>query len=479
MVTKLRKREVNTMVVKKSSVKTEQQRVKKTTTSSVKKWPDCASEKAFWVNDGKVLRNLKELPPALRNMSDQTFWHHVNSNKHDFANWVDQVFGEKQLAEEVRKIKHKVGLAQKLEHFFQNPSKVSMGAFPGKDFQEKVYQKKIPSGRFILAGDVGGTKTNFGIFAKRKKPELLLSFHFKSKEINDFPSVVKQVLNHLKSKYNMTPSFFCFAGAGVVSKNGTYLSLTNLPWDIDAMKIKQKTGLRSSRLINDFQAIAYGLDSLPDKSILVAKKGKAVPNGTRIVVGAGTGLGKGILLYDPVKKRYLALPSEGGHGELPVANECEFMLSEFIRRKTGSSVVEWEDVLSGKGLQNMYQFLYQEEKQKRSKYSSVIKSAKFDPMLITKYKEKDPLAKAAFDLFLTFYARCARNFALDVLAQGGVYIAGGIAANNSPLFKKKLFADEFLRSKKQKKILENIPVYVIKDYDVSLYGAAMAALKRR
>lgn len=121
MVTKLRKREVNTMVVKKSSVKTEQQQVKKTTTPSVKKWPDCASEKAFWVNDGKVLRNLKELPPALRNMSDQTFWHHVNSNKHDFANWVDQVFGEKQLAEEVRKIKHKVGLAQKLEHFFQNP----------------------------------------------------------------------------------------------------------------------------------------------------------------------------------------------------------------------------------------------------------------------------------------------------------------------------------------------------------------------
>lgn len=106
-------------MAKKNQTKTEV----KTAKLAAEKYPDCVPEKSFWVNDGKVLQNLKELPSALRNMSDQTFLHHVNAAKHDFANWVEHVFGEKQLAEGARKIKHKVGLAQKVERFFQNSPK--------------------------------------------------------------------------------------------------------------------------------------------------------------------------------------------------------------------------------------------------------------------------------------------------------------------------------------------------------------------
>ena len=77
-----------------------------------------------------------------------------------------------------------------------------------------------------------------------------------------------------------------------------------------------------------------------------------------------------------------------------------------------------------------------------------------------------------FQLYTTIYARCAKNFALDALALGGVYLAGGIAAKNLQLFEEPSFMQEFTDCGKQKEILKQIPIYVITDYNVSLYGAA-------
>lgn len=73
-------------------------------------WEDVHGEKQFWVNDGNVLKNLKELPRSLRSMSDETFLHHVNEHKNDFANWIEEVVGEKKLAEEVRTLQNRTAM---------------------------------------------------------------------------------------------------------------------------------------------------------------------------------------------------------------------------------------------------------------------------------------------------------------------------------------------------------------------------------
>jgi glucokinase len=92
--------------------------------------------------------------------------------------------------------------------------------------------------------------------------------------------------------------------------------------------------------------------------------------------------------------------------------------------------------------------------------------------IIASYKETDACSKETFEKFARFYGRCARNFALEVLALGGVYIAGGIAAKNPDILQGESFLSEFLKHETMKFLLEKIPIYVVVDYNVSLYGAA-------
>ena len=166
----------------------------------------------------------------------------------------------------------------------------------------------------------------------------------------------------------------------------------------------------------------------------------------------------------------MPLGSEGGHSDISINSKEEFNFLRFFKQ----SNVEWEDVLSGKGISNIYKFI--SRRSPRTMISDEIKRSNYDPELISKYRETDSLSQATFKWFIKFYGRCAKNLALDALAQGGVFIAGGIAAKNSSIFKSKEFKQEFLNSKKQKKLLEKIPIYLITNYDVSLYGAAVAAL---
>jgi len=344
-------------------------------------------------------------------------------------------------------------------------------------FKEIVYEEiDKRKNDAILAADIGGTTTDLGVLIENKgKLKLLISLHLQSKEIKNFTKVVIEILEHLKDKHNMKISKSCFAGAGVVSQDK--IKLTNLSWDVNLKEIEKKTKLKSIILINDFQAIAYGIEALPKKGILMVKSGKAVKGAAKVLIGAGTGLGKAILLFDEDKKQYVPFPSEGGHGDLPMLNKEELRLREFIQKNTGNDIVEWEDVLSGRGLSNIYNFLEKSRKYKKTSCSHEIKRSKYDPMIITKHKNKDKQCRDTFSIFLKFYGRCAKNFALDVLAEGGIYIGGGIAAKNSSIFKKESFKKELTKTKKLGKVLKKIPVYVIKDYNVSLYGAAAAALR--
>jgi len=66
---------------------------------------DVPPEKAFWVSNGWVIRNIAEMPTALENMSDETFAFHVNNDKNDFAAWAKEVVGDKQLAVTLRLVK--------------------------------------------------------------------------------------------------------------------------------------------------------------------------------------------------------------------------------------------------------------------------------------------------------------------------------------------------------------------------------------
>jgi len=84
--------------------------VKKVTTTKTKKvakkplvYADNAS--SFWLSDGQILNSLIALDDALRAMKKEVFLHHVQDNKHDFADWVDIVLCDAACAADLRKAK--------------------------------------------------------------------------------------------------------------------------------------------------------------------------------------------------------------------------------------------------------------------------------------------------------------------------------------------------------------------------------------
>jgi len=190
-----------------------------------------------------------------------------------------------------------------------------------------------------------------------------------------------------------------------------------------------------------------------------------------------------MLVFDNHIKAYVPLASEGGHGDFPVHDEEEQKLVNFIIKnksdKGKKAAVSYEDVLSGRGIENIYAYLRSSKKFKQAKYDKEIAKAKDKAALISKYRKTDATCKAVFDLFTKFYARCARNYALDVLALGGVYLAGGMAAKNSDMFKKKAFRNEFEQNGRHRALLRQIPIFVLVNGNVSLYGASLAAMMRQ
>lgn len=60
---------------------------------------------SFWLTDGRVLNSLLALKEALAEMEKAVFAHHVTADKNDFADWVDLVLADSDLASALRAAK--------------------------------------------------------------------------------------------------------------------------------------------------------------------------------------------------------------------------------------------------------------------------------------------------------------------------------------------------------------------------------------
>ena len=66
-----------------------------------------SADKVFYLCDGQVVRNLLELADMLELMDESVFSYHVTDYKNDFANWINDVVGDAELADELRMITEK------------------------------------------------------------------------------------------------------------------------------------------------------------------------------------------------------------------------------------------------------------------------------------------------------------------------------------------------------------------------------------
>lgn len=338
--------------------------------------------------------------------------------------------------------------------------------------REVHYNPVIRDVDAILAGDLGGTNSNFGVFVKINNQFLLvLSLHAKSKEVASFTQLVQQVVNYLHTTYAITVTDVCLAAAGPVNAERTYIKPTNLSISVDVHDIMKALKNVRVSLANDFEVIGYGLPYIDPKAVVSVTNIAPREYACKAIIGAGTGLGKCILYWADASKSYVPLASEGGHADLPAQSQRELDLIKYIQKyENWHHPISWEDVLSGNGIQRIYHFLRNANHNHSVAQQTHVHGPQPDE--IFKSRLLDDYCKETFAWYTTFYARCAKDFALDALALGGIYIAGGIAAKNLELFELPEFKNEFLAGGKMSSLVAQIPIFVITDYNVSLYGAA-------
>ncbi|KYK27194.1 hypothetical protein AYK20_02945 [Thermoplasmatales archaeon SG8-52-1] len=350
-----------------------------------------------------------------------------------------------------------------------------------RQFKENLVKTDFSS--YVVGGDIGGTNTSIGVAGiKNSKPYLLFSLDFKSQELDSIVPVVLETLSYADENFNIKIDNACFGVAGAVDPNKDTIDLTNVKWNINKSRLSSDTGLKDIVIINDFQAVGYGfnlLDSSNKNHILKIREEKNYKefSTTKALLGAGTGFGKSILIYDKNSKIFLPMPSEGGHGDFPAQNEFEIKLLDFIKKSNGIlQPVTYEELLSGRGIKNIYLFIKKLQKYKTTQYTDEIDRSIDKAKVISKYKLIDDTCKETFRLFTRYYARCAKNFILDTMPTGGLYIAGGIAIKNKELFQSSEFLNEFQNAYRREDILKKIPIYLILNNDVGLYGACLATV---
>lgn len=317
-----------------------------------------------------------------------------------------------------------------------------------------------------LAGDIGGTKALLALVDETSQvPRFVASERFVCAGYPGFTPLLAQFLAATNMPAHAI-SGGCLAVAGPLADDSRSARLTNLPWTIDADALSREFGIGHLTLVNDFAAAALGVTTIKPASIEVLQKGEPIENGVRLVVGAGTGLGMAVLIPDG--EAWQVLPGEGGHISFAPVDENQIALLAYLKQVHGR--VEYEHLVSGPGLIDIYRFLADEA----SRADPALLSAP-DPaaaIATQALQQTGSVARRAIDLFLAAYGTFAGDMALALMARGGVFLAGGIAAKILPLMQSGTFIGAFNAKGTHSALALRMPVYVVTDAELGLKGAA-------
>jgi glucokinase len=323
----------------------------------------------------------------------------------------------------------------------------------------------------FLAADIGGTKTRLALYVC--DGERLVCRRVKSLPSDpdrEFTDILRTFLEqHGPGEIEAA----CIGAPGPVVQ-GTVDS-TNLPWEIKEDELKHCLGTDAVRLVNDLVALAAAVPLLPPENVVTLHEGaeNSATDQRCAIVSPGTGLGQAYLVRRNGES--ILMPSEGGHVDFGPTCPQEVDLLKYLQKKLPR--VSCERVLSGPGLENIYDFL------RDTVYLS-------EPMdLTTRFEKEDrarvisesgldghhEITREALDIFVRILGTHAGNVALSFWANGGVYIGGGIAPKILPRLRQGPAVEAFLRKHRMSEMVARVPLKVILDDHAPLLGAAAIA----
>lgn len=336
----------------------------------------------------------------------------------------------------------------------------------------------------MLIGDVGGTNARFavldeatfaqGMTGKTHRP-------YRDEQVlqcADYESAEAALSAYLAPLGIDMPEVICLAAAGPVVAG--CITLTNNHWRLSEARLGQRFTASRVRLLNDFEAIAYGLPLLGEQDCLplgplpmppLSGPSLAASDWTLGVVGPGTGLGAAGLAMRQGQR--FPLVTEAGHLGFAPESDRQKTLWEALRQRFGR--VSDERLVSGAGLENIYAALAALPPE-GSKASEAAKPAPKAADIFAN-AETDSLAQEALALFFEILGQVAGNFALSIGAFDGVFIAGGIVQRYPALIQSSAFRQGFASKGRHSRLMESVPTALIQHENPGLLGAAWLAAR--
>jgi len=321
-----------------------------------------------------------------------------------------------------------------------------------------------------IVADIGGTKTAVALAEMQDGQVTLESYQlFLNKEYTSFDAALAAYLSIVPDK---NIDGLGISVAGVVDDNRCHM--TNLNWLVDGGDLRERFDIKKVHLHNDLAAAGYGLEVVPVDGLERIGGGETAIKANRILISPGTGLGECIV--HAVDGRYIPMPSEGGHADFAPFDGTTDRLWHFLKNRQPR--ISSEHILSGPGLNNIYRFLVAESGNKIDKEIDNKLDERPGAMVTDgAVDDHDPVCVRAIQIFFDILAAEGGNLALKCLSTGGAYFGGGIAPRLLTLLNKDRFTKIFADKGIHRKLLEAIPLWVVVDTDLPLYGAAFHLLE--
>ncbi len=312
-----------------------------------------------------------------------------------------------------------------------------------------------PKDTYSLVADIGGTNTRVALADGRQ----IVDGTIRRYRNAEFPGLESVLTRYIADEGGVDPIAACVAVAGPVRDGRA--TMTNLDWTIDKDTLARATKAETVAILNDLQAQGHALGHIDPANIRNILPGPADnANAAKIVVGIGTGFNAAPVFE--LEQGRIVTPSESGHANLPIRNEMELRLCQFVSTAHGFPAVE--DVLSGRGLERVYAFLGQEADDPRECAAKDIMEACASG--------SDPRAIEAAQLFTRILGTVCGNLALIQLPFGGVYLVGGVARAFAPHLTRFGFGEAFRDKGRFAGFMSNFAVHVIEDDYAALTGSA-------
>lgn len=305
-----------------------------------------------------------------------------------------------------------------------------------------------------LLADIGGTYARFAVETGPGQLEHIASL--RCADHADFHAAVTAYLNGLP------PLQIVHAAVAIANPvEGDQVRMTNYHWQFSIEQMRERLGLRTLVVVNDFTALALALPRLLPSQRRQVGGGSPVARSVVGVIGAGSGLGVSGLI--PAGDGWVALGTEGGHTSFSPRDEREM---DILRYAMGQySHVSFERLVSAPGLELTYRALLH----RAGRHVEALPAPEVTRRALA---GADPICLEALESFCAMLGTAAANLAVTQGAMGGVFIGGGIVPRLGTWFDRSPFRARFEDKGRFTEYLRAIPTYVITAEHATLDGAS-------